>query len=127
MDFEGVAFLLITGLQPEDEPSEFEAFRSRLRESRTLPPDAVELIRSLDPETHPMRLLRAGLSAVGCHELTVGDDLAGERQWQELRMVGQVAALVAEIFRHRSGRPPRAGRKRTAASPRACWRALDRP
>ena len=111
MDFEGVAFLLITGLQPEDEPSKFEDFQTRLRQSRALPPDAVQLIRSLDPETHPMRLLRAGLSAVGCHELTVTDDLAGERQWHELRVVGQVAALVAEICRHRSGRPPQPARE----------------
>jgi citrate synthase len=57
-------------------------------------------------------MLRAGLSAVGCHELSVNEDLAGERQWQELRVVGQVAALVAEICRSRVGRdtrPARAG------------------
>jgi citrate synthase len=106
LDFEEVAFLLISGHRPEEEPHEFEVFRTRLRRSRMLPPEAVQLIRSLDPTTHPMRLLRAGLSAVGCHELTVRDDLAGERQWQELRVVGQVAALVAEICRHRSGLPP---------------------
>jgi len=112
LDFEEVAFLLITGRQPADDPTEFETFQAGLRRSRTLPPDAIQLIRSLDPETHPMRLLRAGLSAVGCHELTVDDDLAGERLWQELRVVGQVAALVGEICRHRAGlepRPPRDG------------------
>jgi citrate synthase len=65
----------------------------------------VRLVHSLDPRTHPMRVLRAGLSAVGCHELSVGDDLAGGRQWEELRVVGQVAALVAEISRQRSGLP----------------------
>jgi len=111
MDFEGVAFLLITGSRPEEAPGDFEVFRTSLRKSRALPPDAVELIRSLDPEIHPMRLLRAGLSVVGCHELTVDDDLAGERQWQELRVVGQVAALVAEICRHRSGQPTRPERE----------------
>jgi len=105
LDFEGVAFLLINGVRPEDDPEAFEVFRAGLRRSRTLPPDAVQLIRSLDPETHPMRLLRAGLSAVGCHELTVDDDLAGNRQWQELRVVGQVAALVGEICRYRNGLP----------------------
>jgi citrate synthase len=105
MDFEGVTFLLIAGSRPEEAPTDFETFRDSLRRSRALPPDAVRLVRSLDPQTHPMRLLRAGLSAVGCHELSVRDDLDGGRQWQELRVVGQVAALVAEICRHRSGRP----------------------
>ncbi len=120
MDFEGVAFLLITGSRPEEASDDFEIFRASLRQSRALPPDAADLIRSLDPRTHPMRLLRAGLSAVGCHELSVEDDLAGERQWQELRVVGQVAALVAEICRHRAGLPARPSR-RTAASPKVCW------
>jgi citrate synthase len=49
---------------------------------------------------------------MGCHELTVDDDLAGEEQWHELRVVGQTAALVAEICRHRAGlrsKPPREG------------------
>ncbi len=111
MDFEGVAFLLISGHQPEEAPRDFEVFRTSLRQSRALPPDAVELVRSLDSTTHPMRLLRAGLSAVGCHELSVEDDLAGERHWQELRVVGQVAALVAEISRHRAGLPARPSRE----------------
>lgn len=107
MDFEGVAFLLISGRQPDEAPGDFDVFRTGLRQSRALPPDAVEMIRSLEPTIHPMRLLRAGLSAVGCHELSVDDDLAGGRQWQELRVVGQVAALVAEISRHRAGLPER--------------------
>ena len=112
VDFEGVAYLLINGKQPEESADDFEQFKQGLRESRTLPPEVVSLVRSLYPETHPTRMLRAGLSAVGCHELTVDDDLAGEAQWRELRVVGQVASLVAEICRHRSGlpsRPPRSG------------------
>lgn len=111
LDFEGVAFLLINGRQPKDAPSEYEVFRNGLRRSRTIPTQAVELIRSFDPETHPTRLLRAGLSVVGCHELTVDDDLAGGRQWQELRVVGQVAALVGEICRYRSGLPQQPARE----------------
>lgn len=111
LDFERVAFLLINGRQPQDDPSEYEVFLTGLRRSRTIPTEAVELIRSFDPETHPMRLLRAGLSVVGCHELTVDDDLSGGRQWQELRVVGQVAALVAEICRYRSGLPPQPARE----------------
>ena len=110
LDFESVAFLLISGRQPADDPARFETFRARLRRSRILPPDAVQLVRSLDPATHPMRMLRAGLSAVGCHELTADDDLAGHRHWEELRVVGQVAALVGEIARHRAGLEPRSPR-----------------
>jgi citrate synthase len=105
-DFEGVAHLLITGKGPDDDAEGLADFRRQVRSSRTLPSDVVELIRSLDPDTHPTRMLRAGVSAVGCHELTVDDDLSGERQWRELRVVGQTAALVSAICRHRAGLEP---------------------
>ena len=107
-DFEEVAYLLITGNRAEDDPDGLAAFRHQVRSSRALPPEVEELIRTLDPETHPTRMLRAGVSAVGCHELSVDDDLSGESQWRELRVVGQTAALVGLICRHRAGFEPRA-------------------
>ncbi|MCG6947788.1 MAG: citrate/2-methylcitrate synthase [Acidobacteria bacterium] len=107
-DFEEVAHLLITGSTPDDDPEGLAEFRNQVRSSRELPSTVEGLIRDLDPETHPTRMLRAGVSAVGCHELTVEDDLSGERQWRELRVVGQTAALVGVICRHRAGREPRA-------------------
>jgi citrate synthase len=106
-DFEEVAHLLITGKGPGDDARGLADFRRQVRSSRNLPHDVVELIRALDPDTHPTRMLRAGMSAVGCHELTIDDDLSGERQWRELRVVGQTAAVVGAICRHRAGREPR--------------------
>lgn len=107
-DFEEVAHLLISGQNPTDDPEGLADFRRNVRSSRSLPTDVVELIRSLDTNTHPTRMLRAGVSAVGCHELTIDDDLSGERLWRELRVVGQTAALVSAICHHRAGRKPRA-------------------
>jgi citrate synthase len=105
-DFEAVAYLLLTGqrLAPEDDG--LRLFRRRLRASRVLHSEVVQLILDLDPTTHPTRLLRAGVSALGCHEMDVDDDLSGSEHWRELRIVGQVAALVATIARHRQGRVP---------------------
>lgn len=103
-NFEEVASLLITGSMPERDPTGYSAFQNQLRSSRTLPSDVIGLIRDLDPETHPTRLLRAGISALGCHELSIDDDLSGDRHWRELRIVGQVAALVGEVAAYRSGR-----------------------
>jgi citrate synthase len=104
--FEEIAHLLITGREAGEDGDAFAAFRHRLRASRILPEDVVRLIRSLDPEVHPTILLRAGVSALGCHEMTHEDDLSGERHWHELRVIAQVAALVAHISRHRAGRSP---------------------
>jgi citrate synthase len=107
-DFEAVSYLLITGRRPEEDPDGVEEFRGRVRSSRVLPPDVLALIRSLDRTTHPTRMLRAGISAVGCHELARREDReVGEHDWLELRVVGQVAALVGVISRHRAGMSPR--------------------
>jgi citrate synthase len=109
-DFEAAAHLLISGRTEADDAEGLSEFRRRVRSSRALPEDVTALVRSLDPATHPTRTIRAGVSAMGCHELSVDDDLEGGRQWQELRVVGQAAALAAEVCRHRAGResqPPR--------------------
>jgi citrate synthase len=108
-DFEAVAHLLITGRRADEDPDGLESFRRRLRASRSLPRQVHELIHGLDRSTHPTRMLRAGISAVGCHELTEQDGVepVSEQPWLELRVVGQVAALVGAIARHRMGLPPR--------------------
>jgi citrate synthase len=105
-DYEQVAFLLITGRLHTEAAEEFESFRAGLRSSRGLPSEVVQLVCGLATTTHPTRALRAGMSALGCHEPGLEQDLAGRRQWQELRVVGQVAALVAAIASHRRGGRP---------------------
>lgn len=104
--FEEVAHLLIAGRHPDHDQPRFAAFKAALYAARILPEDVRRLVWELDPATHPTRMLRAGVSALGCHELDVDDDLAGERHWQELRIVGQVAALVRDVVCHRRGQPP---------------------
>jgi citrate synthase len=102
-DFEEVTHLLVTGRGPEEDSEGLAAFRRELRASRELPPEVLDLVAGLDPGTHPTRVLRAAISAVGCHELKERDDLAGTRQWRELRVVGQVTALAAAVACLRRG------------------------
>lgn len=106
-NFEHVAFLLITGATADRQPERFAEFRRNLRDSRALPDEVMGLVADLAHSAHPTRVLRAGVSALGCHELSVDDDLGGERHWRELRIVGQVAALAAAVIRLRRARSPR--------------------
>jgi citrate synthase len=105
LDFEQVAYLLITGRDPRRDTGPAQELRRQLRVGRRLPPQVVALVRALPAQAHPTRMLRAGVSALGCHELGAGDPLSGEQHWRELRIVGQVAALAAEVARHRRGLP----------------------
>ncbi len=102
-DFERTAYLLITGQTADEGPQGFVDFRRNLRCSRGLPKDVLDLIATFQPSVHPTRILRAGISTVGCHELTVDDDIEGRSQWSELRIVGQVASLVCQIVDQRRG------------------------
>ncbi|MGD8396466.1 MAG: citrate/2-methylcitrate synthase [Candidatus Eiseniibacteriota bacterium] len=102
-DLEQVAYLLIDGRRPEDDPESLAAFRRRLADSRALPQNVVDIVRSLPPDTHPTRLLRAGVSALGCFELTADDDLSGTVIWEDLRIVGQMAELVRVVTCHVAG------------------------
>ena len=129
-DFEEVTHLLVTGLEPEEDREGLASFRDALRRSRDLPSAVLDLVRGLDPGIHPTRLLRAGISAVGCHELREHDDLAGAKQWQELRVVGQVAALAAAIACHRRAatmHAPPAGASLAAATLEALNRRAPDP
>ena len=72
-------------------------------------------------------MLRAGVSAVGCHELTVDDDLSGKRQWRELRVVGQTAAVVSLICRHRAGLEARQPELRSSLAEGVLTSLNDRP
>ncbi|MBD3335011.1 MAG: hypothetical protein GF355_05805 [Candidatus Eisenbacteria bacterium] len=105
--FEDAAGLLIEDLGPDAAPQRRERWRRRLRASRMLPAGVESILHSLPRETHPMRLLRAGVSALGCFELTPGDDIGGARQWSDYRIVGQVASLAAAVARHQQGAPAR--------------------
>ena len=63
--FEEVAHLLITGRNRDEDPDGLEAFTRQLRSSRGLPPDVTAQIRAMDPDTHPIRILRPGISTRG--------------------------------------------------------------
>jgi len=126
-DFEWVTHLLVTGHTGDDQPDDFGSFRDSMRAARALPDDVHRMLRQLDPATHPTRMLRAGLSALGCHELDVADDLAGERHWRELRIVGQVAAVVEDLIRHRAGRQPVTALPGSTLAEGVLTAMLDRP
>jgi len=105
--FEEAAGLLIEDIRLSSPEETKREWRDRVRASRELPPEVEAIVRSLPSDTHPTRLLRAGVSALGCFELAPGDDLAGSQQWSDDRIVGQITALAAAVARHRRGQSPK--------------------
>lgn len=63
-EFEEVAHLLVHGRLPNAE--ELQAYKTKLKSYRGLPALVRSVLEALPPATHPMDVLRTGVSALGC-------------------------------------------------------------
>jgi 2-methylcitrate synthase len=63
-EFEEVAYLLIHGKLPT--VAELAAYKASLRPLRSLPAAVKQALELLPPSTHPMDVLRTGVSVLGC-------------------------------------------------------------
>jgi 2-methylcitrate synthase len=63
-EFEEVAYLLLRGKLPN--ATELAAYKHKLSRLRGLPANVYEVLEQLPAATHPMDVLRTGVSALGC-------------------------------------------------------------
>jgi 2-methylcitrate synthase len=77
-DFEEIAYLLVHGKLPST--SELTIYKAKMKELRGVPAALKAVLEHLPPSTHPMDVLRTGVSTLGCL-LPEKDDhnLAGAR------------------------------------------------
>jgi citrate synthase len=97
VSYEELVYLLWYGKLPN--AKELEAFASFLMNNMKLPVEVLELIYLAPPNTNPMLLLRTCVSALGMFDPDGGkiSDEANNRK--SVRILAQVAALVAAIHR----------------------------
>ncbi len=104
--FEEVAYLLVEGKHWRDHPEIFQSFCRRLHRVRQMPIEVLQILELQSGDTHPTRMLRAAISALGCHDIIPNDDIKENHRWEDVWMISQVAALVGHITRFRKGRKP---------------------
>ena len=63
-EFEEIAFLLVHGALPTQ--AQLDAYKQKLRAMRGLPHAVRQVLEALPPATHPMDVMRTGISALGC-------------------------------------------------------------
>jgi 2-methylcitrate synthase len=63
-EFEEIAHLLVHGELPN--PAQLSIYKARLRGLRGLPPVVRQVLEALPATSHPMDVLRSGVSALGC-------------------------------------------------------------
>lgn len=65
-EFEEIAYLIVHGTLPNQ--AELDAYKSKLRSLRDLPPAVKKTLEQLPAKTHPMDVMRTGCSVLGCVE-----------------------------------------------------------
>jgi citrate synthase len=101
--FEETAYLLIYGDAPKR--SELDLFRADLAKGRELPPAIYKLIEEIK-HAHPMDVLRSAVSSLAAFDLDAHDHGIEAARRKGVRLISQIAMIVAAHEAMRNGRAP---------------------
>ena len=107
-DFEETTYLLLYGRLPNKE--EMDRFSKRMRASRDLAPEILEMVRNFPKDAHPMELLQSVISYLSGYVQHKIQHSATCNCRDTLHQVVQLASVVAAWQRFQEGReyvPPR--------------------
>jgi 2-methylcitrate synthase len=113
--FDEVVYLLWNGELPKR--AQLDEFSTRLANSRTIPDQLYQDLRTVPNDAHPLAVLRSGVSLLAHHDPDAESmEVAPERAKAE-RLLGQIPTLVAARARLREGKEPIAPRADLSAGP----------
>jgi citrate synthase len=117
--FEEVAFLLLHGELPR--ASELESFSKQLSAERELPRQAIDLLRLLPRDTHPMDMLRTGFSALSSFDPDLNDHSHDANFRKAIRIIAKISTLTTAAWRLANGKDPVAPRADLSHSANFLW------
>ena len=101
--FEEVIYLLLYGKLPTRR--ELDELEETLCANRTLPPEVIQIIRAVR-DSHPMDVLRTGVSALSAFDPDVNDNSVQATIRKGIRLTAQSPTIVAAHLRIRQGLEP---------------------
>ena len=101
--FEEVSYLLLYGKLPTI--SELKSFNSTLKNSRNIPGEIIDIIKSLK-DSHPMDVLRTAVSALSSFDEEAGDKSYDATMRKGIRLTSQVPTIVMAHNSLRNGKDP---------------------
>jgi 2-methylcitrate synthase len=102
--FEEVAYLLLNGELPN--AKELKEFTKQIAAQRELPAAVVEMLRLLSKETHPMDMLRTGVSMLSAFDKDIGDNSHDANICKSIRLIARVSTLITDGWRISHGHQP---------------------
>lgn len=102
--FEEVAYLLINGELPNSK--QLAQFTRQIAAERTLPSAVVEMLRLLPRNTHPMDMLRTGVSMLSVFDKELSDNSHAANIRKSTRLIARVSTLITDGWRILHGDEP---------------------
>jgi 2-methylcitrate synthase len=102
--FEEVAYLLLNGELPTIE--QLGKFTREIASQREIPGAVVKMLRLLPRETHPMDMLRTGVSMLGPFDPDLNDHSHAANIRKAIRLIAKVPTLITDGWRISHGEEP---------------------
>ena len=102
--FEEVAYLLLNGELPD--MKQLAQFRQQVAAERDLPGPVVQMLRLMPRSTHPMDMLRTGVSMLSAFDRDLGDNSHAANIRKSIRLIAGVSTLITDGWRISHGDEP---------------------
>ena len=102
--FEEVAYLLLNGELPD--MKQLAQFRQQVAAERDLPGPVVQMLRLMPRSTHPMDMLRTGVSMLSAFDSDLGDNSHAANIRKSIRLIARVSTLITDGWRISHGDEP---------------------
>jgi citrate synthase len=102
--FEEVAYLLINGELPTFD--QLGKFTLAIADERTLPKEVLEALRLMPKNTHPMDMLRTGVSMLAPFDVDLNDNSHAANVRKAIRLIAKVSTLITDGYRIQKGEDP---------------------
>jgi 2-methylcitrate synthase/citrate synthase II len=99
--YEEVAFLLIKGHLPTQ--PELDAFSAELKKEREIPAAIVEAFKALPKNSHPMDMLKVGVSLLALHDSDRDNNSHEANVRKAIRLTAKFPALITASYRINRG------------------------
>jgi 2-methylcitrate synthase/citrate synthase II len=99
--FEEVAYLLLNGELPNG--GELANFTNQLASERALPEPVTKMMRLMPRTTHPMDMLRTGVSMLAAFDPDLNDNSHAANVRKSIRLIARVLSLVTDGWRISQG------------------------
>jgi 2-methylcitrate synthase/citrate synthase II len=100
-NFDEVAYLLLNGELPSQ--PQLTAFSQEIAKERTVPKEVLEALRLMPKNTHPMDMLRTGVSMLAPFDPELNDHSHDANVRKAIRLIAKVSTLITDGYRIQHG------------------------